>query len=331
MESVILAGDIGGTKSILALFKADQGTIAPLFKKQYNSATFASASDMLQRFLDEAPKVFIQQACLGFAGPIMNDKSRAVNLGWQVDRKELARICKVPELSLLNDLVALSCVLPFLDNSQVTVLKQGRKGPGNIALLAAGTGLGEALLARDRDSFLPCPSEGGHRDFSPRNKEECELLQFLLERYEHVSTERVLSGFGILDLYQFLLQKTKTAPPAWLQGAIEEKDASLVSRCALQENDPLCTRALTMFTSLYGSEAGNLALQYLATGGVYLGGGIAVKIQPFLNSETFRRAFVDKGRMKSLLEEIPVYLILDQSAVLLGAARYAAGHLRQKR
>jgi len=330
MESVILAGDIGGTKSILALFKVDHDTLEPLFEKKYSSASFASASDLLQRFLDDAPKVSLKQASLGFAGPVMDGKSRAVNLGWQFDREELAHICKVHDLALLNDLVALSCVLPFLDDSQVTVLKQGHKGRGNIALLAAGTGLGEAMLARDGDNFVPCPSEGGHRDFSPHNEEECELLRFLLERYGHVSTERVLSGFGILDLYQFLLQKTKTAPPAWLQRAIEEKDASLVSQCALQENDPLCTRALTLFASLYGAEAGNLALQYLATGGVYIGGGIGTKIRPLLNSETFRNSFIDKGRMKSLLEEIPVYLILDQSAVLLGAARYAAGHLRRK-
>ena len=327
MASIILAGDIGGTKSILALFKADGPVLAPLFEKKYTSASFSSVSDLVNHFRGEAPDCSIKAACLGFAGPVMDGKSQAVNLGWQVDQEMLRRECSLSNLTLLNDLVALSCALPFLDGSQLSVLKDGRKGNGNIALLAAGTGLGEALLLRDRDRFIPCPSEGGHRDFSPRNEEECDLLRFLLERHGHVSTERVLSGYGIIELFLFFLRKTHSSPPPWLEQAIEEKDASPISSLALSNKDPLCCRAMTLFTALYGSEAGNLALQYLATGGVYLGGGIGAKIQPLLCSEVFRNGFTEKGRMRELLREIPVYLITDPGAGLLGAAHYAAGHL----
>jgi glucokinase len=327
MPQHVLAGDIGGTKSNLGVFRIDGTTLHPVLEEKYHSADFPSVTDLLKDFLQRAGQYSITAGCLGFAGPVIEGRSKSVNLGWEIDQKNLQKFFDFPNLTLLNDLVALACGLPFLEGDQLIELKKGERRKGSIALLAAGTGLGEAAIIEHDGHFIPLPSEGGHKDFSPRNQQEWQLLRYLAKNYGRVSTERILSGFGIIEIYCFLLQQSKRTAPDWLAQAISEKDAGYVSRQALEHRDSLAMDALTIFASIYGSEAGNLALQYLATGGVYLGGGIAPKLHSVLEGELFQRSFLAKGRMMELMKKIPVFLINDSRASLLGAAYYAAGLL----
>jgi len=327
MSQYVLAGDIGGTKSNLGVFRIDGTALRPVLEKKYHSADFSSVSDLLKDFFRQAGQYSITAGCLGFAGPVIEGRSKAVNLGWEVDQQNLRQFFNFPNLTLINDLVALACALPFLEGNQLIELKNGERHKGSKALLATGTGLGEAALVECNGHFIPLPSEGGHKDFFSRNQQEWQLLQYLSKNYGRVSTERVLSGFGIIEIYSFLLQQSKHTAPNWLAQAVSERDAGYVSRQALEKQDSIAMEALTIFASIYGSEAGNLALQYLATGGVYLGGGIAPKLHSVLKGEHFQQSFLAKGRMSELMKKIPVFLINDSRASLLGAAYYAAGLL----
>ncbi len=258
---------------------------------------------------------------------MIGDAAKATNLPWTIRREDIARCLGGVPVSLLNDLEAFGWGLALLPPDRFAVLQDGaRDAHGNAALIAAGTGLGEAGMFWDGTRHVPFASEGGHADLAPRTAREVKLLEFLAQRYGHVSWERAVSGPGLVNIFEFLRAVEGMAVPTALAEAETEHDPAVVSTAALVERAPIAVEALDMFTRLFGAEAGNLALKLKATGGVYLAGGIAPKILPKLQDGTFVAAFVDKGRFRELLQGIPVRVVLDESTALYGAARYAAEH-----
>jgi glucokinase len=267
----------------------------------------------------------LRSACFGVAGPVKYGRVETPNLAWLVEAGQLAHELGLKNVVLINDLEANAYGIAMLATEDFVVLNAGAPvANGNLALIAAGTGLGEAGLHWEGDHYQPFPSEGGHVDFAPRHALEVELLCYLLQQYEHVSYERVLSGPGLYNIYKFLRDTGRGDEPAWLAQQIRQGDpAAAISRAALAGSCALCVQALEMFVSIYGAEAGNLALKVLATGGVFVGGGIAPRIIQKLQDTTFMQALVAKGRMQALLEAIPVRVILNDQTALLGAARLA--------
>lgn len=321
---MILAGDVGGTKTHLALFEPAASVRAPVLERRVPSRDHATLEALVLEFLAGAP-ARPARAVLGIAGPVVDQRVEATNLPWRIDAAELsAAIGGVPVL-LVNDLEATAWGLPLLDASEVESLHPGTPRPGNRALIAAGTGLGEALLVWDGKTWQPCASEGGHADFAPRDALEDELLRWLRERHGRVSYERILSGPGLADLYRFLAATGRgTASPGVAARFAEAGDpGAIVSAAALDGSCERARLALERFVSIYGAEAGNLALKTLAVGGVYLGGGIAPRILPVLRSGGFLEAFRDKGRLGPVLARIPVAVLRDDRAALWGAARLA--------
>jgi glucokinase len=324
---VILAGDVGGTKTVVAVYeRADQG---PLREARYASRDHDSLESVVERFLaEEAPEARgkLASACFGAAGPVVDGRIKTTNLPWMLTEEEIARSLGVRRAKLLNDLEAAAYGMLFLPDEQFEVLNPGRRprGRGNLAVLAAGTGLGEGFLFWDGERHHPVGSEGSHGDFAPRDEEEIELLRWLQAEHGHASWERVLSGRGTVDLYRFLRQRSGEPEPEWLARELAAGDpAAVVSQAGLEERDPVCVRTLERFASIYGGEAGNLALQYVALGGVVVGGGIAPKILPALRSGAFMQAFLDKGRFSDLLAGIHVAVALEPKAPIIGAAHYA--------
>jgi glucokinase len=329
---MILAGDIGGTKTNLAIFTIEGDHPSPVVESTLTSKDYGGLEDLVRQFLDEAtshhPWVTIDQisrACFGVAGPVVDDRSEATNLPWVIDAKGLERTLRLKRVSVINDLVATAYGIPALKPEEVFVLNEGRSHPGgNMALIAAGTGLGEAILFWDGEVYRTVASEGGHADLAPRNALEIELLQNLLSQFHRVSYERVLSGPGIFNIYSFLKQAGYGQEPSWLAEKFQGQDPSaVITEAAMRGESDLCVRTLHLFVSLYGAEAGNLALKALATGGVYIGGGIAPKILDQLKDGTFMAAFTDKGRLSPVLEATPVRVILNPKTALYGAARCA--------
>ena len=317
---MILAGDIGGTKVNLALF--DSAT--RITEKRYESRDFSGIEKILDDFLKDNDST-IEKVCFGVAGRIINGKCRLTNLSWQVEVERLKKQLGIDSVWLINDLAATACAIPFLSPEDLEIIQTGASvSEGRISVVSVGTGLGQAFLIPERNGkFIVMDSEGGHCDFSPRTRLEAELLFFLQKKYSRVSIERVLSGFGLLDIYGFL---KLVANEEDLQEAIETVDspATIVER-AIAKTSPICEKTLKLFVSLYGALAGNLALQYLSMGGVYLGGGIAPKVVPLLKEGDFMEAFLSKGRFKKVLSGIPVKVVMDETAPLLGAAQYARG------
>ena len=322
---MILAGDIGGTSTRLAVFELRNGRLAPAgIEGVFSSAAYGNFSEVVRPFIASRGLVF-DHACFGVAGPIRGGRSKISNLPWVIDARELSTVVGVNQVWLINDLEALAYGVGGLEAEDFLVLNEGARGArGNCAVIAAGTGLGEAGLYWDGHEHHPFACEGGHADFAPRNELEMSLLQHLLARFEHVSYERALSGSGLYNIYQFLRERTPGEEPAWLAEAMQHRGApGAISTAALAGTCAVCVGALDVFVSVYGAEAGNLALKVLALGGVYVGGGIAPKIAQKLRDGTFVEAFVTKGRMRTLLEAVPVRAILNEGAGLLGAARYA--------
>jgi glucokinase len=269
----------------------------------------------------------IDAACFGIAGPIVDDKVKTPNLAWIVDRAELSRGLKLDSVHLLNDLEAAAYGIFTLEQDDVFTLNEGvMRSSGDKALIAAGTGLGQAILHDDGRRFHPLASEGGHGDFAARNELEIELLRYLLSRYSHVSCERVVSGPGLLNIYRFLKEARRVQEPPWLAERLAAADdlSAVISQAALAHEAEICVQALHLFVSAYGAEAGNLALRANALRGLYVGGGIAPKILPKLKDGTFMRSFGDKGRYADLLSTVPVKVILIDQTALRGAAYYAA-------
>jgi glucokinase len=327
---MILAGDVGGTKTRLSYFQTEGKHLKPVVEQIFLSQEHKDLSEIVSKFVS-AHKLLAEHACFGVAGPIRNGRYETPNLAWIVDARQLAEELHLNKVELINDLEANAYGVTVLEPRDFAILNNGAPGAsGSKALIAAGTGLGEAGLHWEGDYYQPFPSEGGHVDFAPRNQLEVELLLFLLKEYEHVSYERVLSGPGLYNIYRFLRDTGRGEEPAWLTEEMSGKDPSpIISKAALERKSPLCQQALDIFVSIYGAAAGNLALKLMATGGLFVGGGIAPKIIEKLRDSTFMKAFVAKGRMKSLVEAIPVSVILNDKTALLGAGYYAA--LRAKR
>jgi len=326
----ILAGDIGGTKSVLAIFEKEGERLNVVTHEQFASREFPDFTDVVDLFLAKAGNPEIDAAVLGIAGPVIGGKCHTTNLPWVIETQALQQQLGTSGVKLLNDLEATAYGMLYLDESQfVSLNPDAVTADANRAVIAAGTGLGEALLYRDGKGFHPVGTEGGHCDFAPVTQQQDRLLHWLRSHYpSHVSIERVLSGPGIYTLYQFLAQSGFAPEPAFMQDLPEDTDPSaMVSKGALEYKDRLCSETLRLFTEIYGQEAGNLALKTLALGGIYIGGGIAPKILPFLQEETFLKAFVHKGRFEPLLRQVDVKVSLEPETALMGAARYAADRL----
>jgi glucokinase len=322
---MILAGDVGGTKTSLALYRREARGLLRERTATYRSREHAGLDPILRDFLSGGAAV--ERACIGVAGPVENGRCRLTNLDWEVDEASLRRTLGVREVYLVNDLQAMVSSLPFLRESDRATIRKGEADPrGTMAILAAGTGLGEGFLVGSCVGYIPLASEGGHVDFAPRDEREVRLHAFLRTMYGRVSVERVLSGPGLYDVYRFLREEEGMAeePDVAAAAVVGAEPQRAIVRIGLAGGPGACAETLRIFCSLYGAEAGNLALQYLATGGVYLGGGIAPAILPVLRREEFLSAFLDKGRMRNLLSRVPVAVILDPAAPLLGAAEYAA-------
>jgi len=307
---VILAGDIGGTNARLAWFRLEGGRLTSAGEKDYPSQEHASLEEIVAQFIAEHG-VKVERACFGIAGPVKNGRAVTPNLPWVVDASRLAGRLGLDGVLLINDLEANTYGIAVLEPKDFAVLNE--------------TGLGEAGAFWDGKMHRPVPCEGGHCDFAPRNALETELLHHLLTKYKHVSYERVLSGAGLVNIYKFLRDTGRAQEPASLAAAMRHGNAAaVISKAALEGGSQLADQALDLFVSLYGAEAGNLALKFKATGGVFVGGGIAPKIIEKLKGPTFMQAFTAKGRMKALLEAMPVKVILNDKTALLGAARRAA-------
>ncbi len=321
---MILAGDIGGTHARLAYFQDGGRRPTPVHAKVFPSREFGSLAEVVERFVAEEAHP-VTGACFGVAGPVQGGTARTPNLPWLVDSRDLARVLGLEAVLLINDLEASAHALAILRGDDLVVLSEGDRDPsGNAALISAGTGLGEAGLHWEGDRYAPFATEGGHADFAPRNVIEMELLNWMLERWDHVSYERLVSGSGLHNIYSFLVETGRGEEPDWLRNEIENGDAAaVIARRGLQGDVPVCQQALDVFVSIYGAEAGNLALKMLATGGVYVGGGIAAKLVAKLRGPAFLTAFRDKGRMRALLERIPVEIVVNENAALLGAAALA--------
>jgi glucokinase len=321
---MILAGDVGGTKVHLALFDFTAGKLNHSRDKQYPAKEYSGLEEIVKEFLG---KDQVSAACFGVPGPVRDGRLRLTNLPWTLDSRELAKNLGIDHVFLINDLEANGYGVAELGPDQIYTLSEGDASQiGNRGLIAAGTGLGEGILAWNGRIHVPYPSEGGHTDFGPRDEDEIELLRFLQRKYNgRISYERVVSGMGLTNIYEFLRDNRGMEEPKWLAGKIAEAHDpnSVITEMALTAKSELCAKALDMMVSIYGAEAGNLALKVLSVGGLYVGGGIAPKILEKLKDGTFIKAFQDKGRLSQLLINMPVRVILDSRAALMGAAAYA--------
>jgi glucokinase len=322
MASLILAGDIGGTKINLGLFQRAGGHLEIVREESFPTAGTASLEETVARFLAREEAEY-GAAAFGVAGPVRENVAVLTNIPWSVNGPRLAVALGLARVEVVNDLVAMGYGVSALPPDRFAVLNEGRRDPsGNGALIAAGTGLGEAALLHDGSGWIPLASEGGHTSFAPENPLEDALLVYLREKLGgRVSFERVLSGPGLFNIYRFLRDTGRGEEFDWMTSRLDNEDpARLISELALADKSPLCVDALELFASIYGSEAGNLALTALATGGVYLGGGIAPKILPFLQRPAFLGAFFNRGRLSPLLRAMPVKVMLEPKAPLYGAA-----------
>ncbi|MCL4522888.1 MAG: glucokinase [Acidobacteria bacterium] len=328
---MILAGDIGATNTRLALFRREgAGEIRTSTPRVADGTFISRKSASLREIVRDFVAISgarVSRACFGIAGPIRDRRCVATNLPWVVEADALATELHLSaeQVLLINDLEANAYGVDGLAASDLATINEGARGAqGNAALISAGTGLGEAGLFWDGHAHRAFACEGGHSSFAPTTALHLELHQWLLKKFPHVSWERILSGPGLVNLFEFLRDTGRGEQPAWLAEEMRQSDpAPVISRHALAGKSPLCEKALELFVELYGAEAGNVALKFLATGGVYVGGGIAPRILPKLQTPAFREAFLAKGRMRPLLESMPLRIILNERAALVGAARRA--------
>jgi glucokinase len=330
--NLVLAGDIGGTKTNLGLFQMGKRRPRSRRMETYSSRHAPNLEHIIGRFLDKHSAT-IASACFGVPGPVQGGRSKTTNLPWTISENSIKRRFKWNHVTLLNDLAATAYAVPLLTSRELHALNKGKGGKGqSVGLVAPGTGLGMALLIWKENKYFPVASEGGHADFGPNDLMQAELWAYLHEHWGHVSVERVLSGSGLFNIYSWLRESARHTEPAWLAEKIKEMDpARAISEAALDRRDPLCEQTLDIFVSIFGAVAGNLALTGMTTGGVYLGGGIPPKILPKLDEDAFIEAFTNKGRFKDLLKKIPVRVILNDKAALLGAAHCAFEVQKAKR
>ena len=321
---MILAGDIGGTHARLAFFDAIDGRFSLVSASVFPSREYSGLDEIVAKFVDTS-NLHPDTACFGIAGPVRNGRVEASNLPWIIDSKRLADELKITKAILINDLEANAWGIASLGEQDQVALNRVKGMPvGNQAVISAGTGLGEAGLFWNGNGYEIFASEGGHCDFAPHTELEIELLRYLVARFGHVSFERIVSGPGLVNVYNFLRDTHRGEEPQWLTDELAQGDqAATISRAAVAGKNVLAENALDLWISIYGAEAGNLALKLMATGGVFLGGGIAPKIVSKLSSPLFMQAFVSKGRLQPLLESIPVKVITNDKIALFGAARYA--------
>ena len=319
----ILAGDVGGTKTNLAIFSREGSALRRIKLRSFPSGRYKNLETILAEFL--AGNRGIAVACIGVAGPVVAGRSRVTNLPWIVDGKSVRRAVGARSAFIINDLQATAFAVPFLPEESVAVLQRGKAEPkGNVAVIAAGTGLGASFLVSTGAGYLPIPTEGGHADFAPRDEREVRLFRDLKKRHGRVSVERAVSGPGLYSIYRFLRESEGMSESPEIEKRLAVEDPSrVVSQEGMSGRSTACREALRMFTSLYGAQAGNLALQVMATGGVVLGGGIAPSILPALEDGPFLESFLAKGRFRRFLSRVPVKVIRDDKAALLGAAHYA--------
>lgn len=325
---MILAGDIGGTKTYVGLFEAGPGRPRKLRGESFASRDHHGLLPILDAFL-AGERGTIEASCFGVAGPVRAGRADPANLPWTVDAAEIADRFAIPHVELVNDLVAMAGGIPALAPDELASLHSGTPEPsGNAALVSAGTGLGVAILAANDGGLVPVASEGGHSDFAPGNEDEAGLWRSLRERFGHVSVERVVSGPGLVNIFEHLRASSSAEIPPELDAALAAGDpAPVIAHWGANGRSALCAKALAMFLSCYGAAAGNVALIGLATRGVYLGGGIAPKLLPQLRGGEFLDGFRDKGRYRKMMESIPVSVILNPETALLGAAARAIDSL----
>lgn len=324
---MLLAGDIGGTKTRLAIIDPQVGPRAAVAEATFPSRNYGSLEAVIRDFLAQT-HVAIANASFGVAGPVVEGRVVATNLPWIIDNQHLREELGLSEVYLLNDLQAIGCAVPHLGPEDLFTLNAGEAAPGGtIAVIAPGTGLGEAFLTYDGQRYRAHASEGGHTDFAPATRDEITLAAYLFNKLgHHVSYERVCSGIGIPNIYSYVRDTGFAAEPAWLTAelaAAKDRTPIIVNNALDPERATLiCRETLARFVSILGSEAGNLTMKVLATGGVYLGGGIPPRIIPALQDPQFMAAFCNKGRMQTWLANIPIYVITNSHVALLGAAYY---------
>lgn len=324
---MILAGDIGGTKTALGIYSVKKGVETPLALETFPSAHYAGLEEIVISFTSKFD-FEIEKAAFGVAGPVSSGKAKITNLPWIIDEVQLKASLNTSSVKVLNDLEAIAWSVPCLKETDIYPLnhQSTKVHGGNIAVIAPGTGLGEAFLVWDGSRYLAQPSEGGHADLAPTNELEIELLRYLMQRYEHVSYERVCSGIGIPNIYNFLKDSGEKEEPEWLARRIAETTdpTPVIVGTALNKDiaSPICKTTLDMFIALLGAEAGNMAMKILASGGVYLAGGIPPRILPALQTGLLMEKFLHKGRMSSLLLDMPVNVIVKPDTALTGAAYY---------
>jgi glucokinase len=337
--TLLLAGDIGGTKTILRLVEvSDSQVLHTLYEERYHSGDFLDLVPMVQQFLANAKTPTPQKACFAIAGPVVNNTAKLTNLVWFLDTQRLEQELGIPHISLINDFAAVGYGVLGLTKEDICTLQSGKPNPNTpIAIIGAGTGLGQGFLIKQGGQYQIFPSEGGHSDFAPRTELEFQLLKYLLDKHDiqRVSVERVVSGLGLVAIYQFLRdRKMATESPeiaqvvrSWEQQAGQEKSVdpgAAIGTAALHKSDRLSEQTMQIFIEAYGAEAGNLAIKLLPYGGLYIAGGIAPKILPLIQNGNFLLNFSQKGRMRSILEDIPVHIVLNQDVGLIGAALCAA-------
>jgi glucokinase len=322
---MILAADVGGTKTVLGLFAPEKTGLQVIAERTFQNAEYPSMEAVFEAFRKLVPQAAPDVACLGVAGPVRDGRCQVTNLPWVLEENQLATNLRVRRARLLNDLEATALGTRHLEPADLARLDDGGKHcQGNVAVIAAGTGLGEAMLYWDGNRYHPVASEGGHTDFAPRTEPEVELLRYLWRTLgPHASYERVLSGPGLHLIYRFLRESGPAEPAQLTHEMLQEDPSMVIARTAMSAGDPVCSQALETFCSIYGAEAGNLALKCLAVGGVFVAGGIAGKIFPALQRGTFMAAFTDKGRFAPFMRSLQVHVVLSPRAALLGAAHFA--------
>ena len=315
----VLAGDIGGTNARLAIVDGDQ----VLFERHYPSGDFERFEDVLASYARDVPEQVPRSACLAVAGVVEGNRLEATNIPWTIDAHDLKERFGLKSVCLINDFEAAAWGVTVIQTRDLVRIGKGTpESHGPKAVLGAGTGLGQAILAPCAEGYRVLPTEGGHVDFAPRDQDEIRLLRYLMREFPHVSVERILSGPGLVRIYEFLIEERGMKQDVPVTGSLKDP-AAWITRNALQGTDDPCSDALEMFCRIYGAEAGNLALKCLATGGVYVAGGIAPKILPMLSDGGFRQAFEAKGRMKKILKHIPTYVVTSPQLGLLGSALMA--------
>lgn len=326
---MLLGGDIGGTKTVLAAYPVDGNPREAIYETRYASMEYPDLETIIQQFLKTYPDLSIKTAAFGVAGPVIRGKASITNLPWSIEERKIRETFGFTSVLLLNDLTAIANAVPVLQSDELFTLHANEPEPkGNIAIIAPGTGLGEAFLTWQNHHYHAHPSEGGHASFAPTNAREVNLLSYLMERYGHVSYERVCSGIGIPNIYAFLKENVNVDEPAWLTKQLADaEDPTPVIITAALATDPsayaeICAATLDTFISILGTESGNLAVKVMATGGIYLGGGIPPRILSALKGKRFLRALHNKGRFSKMVVRIPVHVIMNPNAALLGTAVY---------